>query len=56
MRVQLSKSDQGKAFSDYLLSIGNGTSSGGGMIEIPAEIQIEPDKLEALIDFVFLDL
>ena len=40
MRVQLSGSEEGKQFADYLLSVGDGTSLGGGMVQIPEEMQI----------------
>jgi ATP-dependent DNA helicase PIF1 len=56
MRVHLSGSEDGKLFSDYLLSVGNGTVEGGDMMRIPDEMQIKPETLEALIDFVFPDL
>ena len=56
MRVQLSGSLEGNEFSNYLLSVGDGSCEGGEMIQIPHEMQIKPNTLEALIDFVFLEL
>ena len=56
MRVVESQSEEGKVFANYLLSVGDGTVSRDDMIEIPEKMRIDPETLEALIDFVFYDL
>ena len=56
MRIQLSNSEEGLEFSKYLLAVGDGSCVGGEMVQIPEDMQIQPNKLEALIDFVFPNL
>ena len=50
MRVKLSGSTKTKEFTDFLLSIGNGTIEGG---EIPEEMMTKDNTIEELTDFVF---
>ena len=56
MRTELKGSCEGKFFSNYLLSVGDGSCEGGEMIKIPDDMQIYPSTLEALIDFVYPQL
>ena len=59
MRVKFSGSEDCKAFSEYLLSIGDGLTGidGTNEMEIPDDMQLpEEAGLEGLIDFVFPDL
>jgi hypothetical protein len=51
MRIKISDSEEAKQFSDFLLSIGDGTI--GDLINMPASLMTENDKTQELIDFVF---
>jgi hypothetical protein len=51
MRIRLSDSKEAKQFSDFLLSIGDGTI--GDLITMPVSLMTETDKTQELIDFVF---
>ena len=55
MRVKLSGSDEVKSFSEWLLSIGNGTS-GDNELNIPENMLTDEENLESLTKFVFPDL
>ena len=52
MRVKLSGSIECKAFSECLLSVGDGSCNGGDMIKVPSDMLLE-GSLGDLIDFVF---
>ena len=54
MRVKMSGSEEAKEFSEFLLSIGDGTI--GDLIKMPANMMTETDKIEELTDFVFPNL
>ena len=56
MRVQMSGSLECKDFSEFLLSVGDGSYTGGEIIKIPDDMNMEGKTLEDLIDFVFPDL
>ena len=55
MRVQLSSSPKCKEFSDFLLSVGDGSCTGGDMIDIPSDMHLDGTLCD-LIDFVFPSL
>jgi hypothetical protein len=54
MRIKISDSEEAKQFSDFLLSIGDGTI--GDLINMPASFMTENEKNQELIDFVFPNL
>ena len=55
MRVQLSGSEECKEFSKFLLSIGDGSCTGGEMIQVPNDLLLE-GPLDDLVNFVFPDI
>ena len=55
MRVKMSGSADLASFSNWLLSIGDGTC-GDGVVDISEEMFTDEDSLHSLIDFVYPDL
>ena len=55
MRVQLAGSVEGRTFSEFLLSVGDGSYEGGEMITVPPDMLLE-GSLGDLVHFVFPSL
>ena len=56
MRVQEGEDNTNKVFSQFLLSVGDGSYDGGDIIRIPEDMDLKHGTLKDLIDFVFPDL
>ena len=56
MRVKLSGATETKRYAEFLLSVGNGTTEEGDLINMPEDMMTEQNSIEELTQFVFPDI